>query len=147
MIAKEEVMSWPPGAHGSTYGGNPVACAAAQATLDVIEEEGLLENAVQVGEQLKENLLGLASSSKSIGDVRGLGLMLGVEIVKDKDTKEIAHDETDEVMLECFNRGLMVLPCGSSSIRFCPPLNITEKQASIAFEIFAEALSDVEGRM
>jgi 4-aminobutyrate aminotransferase len=146
MIAKEEVMTWPPGAHGSTYGGNPVAAAAAQATLDVVED-GLMENAVKVGSSLKENLHGLAETSKMIGDVRGLGLMIGVELVKDKTTKEKAKHETEEIMLECFKRGLMVLPCGPNSIRFSPPLIITQKEADIAVEIFAEALHEVESKL
>jgi 4-aminobutyrate aminotransferase len=146
MIAKEEIMTWPPGAHGSTYGGNPVAAAAAQATLDVVED-GLMENATKVGSSLKENLHGLAKNSKMIGDVRGLGLMIGVELVKDKITKEKAKHETEEVMLECFKRGLMVLPCGPNSIRFSPPLIITQKDADTAVEIFAEALHEVESKL
>ncbi|MEJ2511221.1 MAG: acetyl ornithine aminotransferase family protein [Anaerolineales bacterium] len=147
MIAKEEVMTWPPGAHGSTFGGNPVAAAAAQATLDVIEEEGLMQNAEKVGSALKEQLSGVAESSKMIGDVRGLGLMIGVELVKDKTTKTRAKKETEKVMLACFERGLMVLPCGPNSIRFSPPLNITIEQAETAVEIFSEALFVVESKL
>jgi 4-aminobutyrate aminotransferase len=144
MIAKEEVMTWRPGAHGSTYGGNPVAAASAQATLDVIEEENLLESVTNVGAALKDNLMEVAKSSKMIGDVRGLGLMIGVEMVKDKVTKERAKAETDAVMLACFKRGLMVLPCGPNSIRFSPPLILTQQQADTAVKVFAEALHDVE---
>ncbi|MCK5318269.1 MAG: acetyl ornithine aminotransferase family protein [Anaerolineales bacterium] len=144
MIAKDELMTWPPGAHGSTYGGNPVASAAALATLDVIEEEGLMENAVTVGKQLKDDLNVLAKTSKLIGDVRGLGLMISVELVTDKETKEKAKAETEEIMVECFKRGLMVLPCGPNSIRFSPPLNILAAEAKTAFEIFSEALEFVE---
>lgn len=147
LIAKDEVMSWPPGAHGSTYGGNPVATAAAQATLDVIEEESLTQNAEKVGSALKENLCGVAKSSKLIGDVRGLGLMIGVEMVKDKVTKEKAKQETDEIMLASFKRGLMLLPCGPNAIRFSPPLNITQHEADTAVEIFAEALFEVEKKI
>lgn len=145
MIAREKVMTWPPGSHGSTFGGNPVCCAAAGATLDVIEEEGLLENADRVGGWLLSNLRQLAQESHLIGDVRGLGLMIGVELVKDKETKEIAKVEAEAVMLECFKRGLLVLPCGPNSIRFSPPLIITQAQAGRALEIFAEALATVEG--
>ena len=147
MIAKEDVMTWKPGSHGSTYGGNPVATASAAATLDVIEGEGLMENAQKVGSALMENLNGIAKSSKMIGDVRGLGLMIGVEMVKDKTTKERAKYETDEVMNACFERGLMVLPCGPNSIRFSPPLNITQQEADTAVEIFAESLFDVEKKL
>jgi 4-aminobutyrate aminotransferase len=145
MIAREEVMSWPPGAHGSTYGGNPVCCAAAQATLDVIEEEGLMENAARVGERLMNKLRDLAAESRLVGDVRGLGLMIGVELVRDKETKIKAKKEAEEVTVACFKRGLIVLPCGPNSIRFSPPLVITEAEADTAFEIFADALAEVEG--
>ena len=145
MIARAELMSWPPGAHGSTYGGNPVCCAAAQATLDVIEEEGLIENAERVGGRLIANLRELAKSVRLLGDVRGLGLMIGVELVKDKESKERAKQETDQVMRTCFQRGLLLLPCGPNSMRFSPPLTITEKQVDLAFEIFAEALAEIDG--
>jgi 4-aminobutyrate aminotransferase len=147
MIAKEEVMTWPPGAHGSTFGGNPVSTAAAQATLDVVEEEHLMQNAEKIGSSMKEQLEGIAKSSKMIGDVRGLGLMIGVELVKDKTTKERAKKEAEKVISACFERGLMLLPCGPNSIRFSPPLNISEAQAETALEIFAEALFDVESAL
>ncbi|MGD8518619.1 MAG: acetyl ornithine aminotransferase family protein [Anaerolineae bacterium] len=145
MIAREEVMTWPPGSHGSTFGGNPVCCAAAAATLDVLEEQNLIENADRVGRWLLDNLRQIATESRLIGDVRGLGLMIGVELVKDKGTKEMAKAETKALMLECFKRGLLLLPCGPNSIRFSPPLIITQSQANTALEIFAEALAAVEG--
>jgi len=146
MVARREVMTWPPGAHGSTYGGNPVCCAAAQATLDVIEEERLMDNAVRVGGRLLGNLRDLAEESRLIGDVRGLGLMIGVELVKDKKTKARATEETNQLIVGCFKRGLIELPCGPNSLRFSPPLTITEEQADTAFRIFADALAEVEGR-
>ena len=139
MIAKDEVMTWPPGAHGSTYGGNPVCTAAAMATLDVIEEEGLMENATVIGHQLKSDLEALAKTSKMISDVRGLGLMIGVELKKDI--------KATEIMVKCFNLGLIVLPCGSNSIRFSPPLNITADEAKTAFNIFSQALEYVESNL
>jgi 4-aminobutyrate aminotransferase len=145
-VARDEVMNWPPGSHGSTYGGNPVCCAAAQATLDVIEEEKLMENGTRVGARLMGHLRNLAAESRLIGDVRGLGLMIGVELVRDKVTKAKAKEETDEVVRACFERGLMVLPCGSNSIRFSPPLTITEAEADTAFAIFADGLAEVETR-
>ena len=144
MIARQEVMSWPPGSHGSTFGGNPVCCAAALATLDIIKEEGLMENAALVGGRLLDNLRGLAETSRIIGDVRGLGLMIGVEMVKDRESKEKAKKETEQIMLACFKRGLLTLPCGPNSMRFSPPLNITTAQADTAFTIFAEAVAEVE---
>lgn len=147
MIAKESVMTWPPGSHGSTYGGNPVACAAAHATLDVIESEGLMENATQVGDQLLKKLNDLKASSKLIGDVRGLGLMIGVELVTNKETKQRAKQEVEEVIQESFRRGLILLPCGPNTIRFAPPLNITVDEMNAAYDIFAEALTHVETEM
>jgi 4-aminobutyrate aminotransferase len=144
MIARDEVMDWPSGTHGSTFGGNPVCCAAALATLNVLEEEKLLENATRVGERLMDNLRDLAEESRLIGDVRGLGLMIGVELVKDKETKIKAKQEANQVVLECFKRGLLLLPCGPNSVRFSPPLILTEAQADTAFAIFAEALAEVE---
>lgn len=146
MMARDEVMTWPPGAHGSTYGGNPVSCAAAQATLDVLENENLMENAVKVGGYFVQKLNELAEVTNSIGDVRGLGLMVGVELVKDKKTKAAAKKLTEELMVECFNRGLLVLPCGPNSLRFSPPLTITMEEAAIAFDIFADALAFVEAQ-
>jgi 4-aminobutyrate aminotransferase len=145
-IAPDAVMNWPSGAHGSTYGGNPVCCAAAHATLDVIEQEGLMGNADRVGKQLMGNLRSLAGESRLIGDVRGLGLMIGVELVKDKVTKIRAKKEVEELVLACFRRGLLILPCGSNSIRFSPPLIVTESQADAAFQIFADALAEIETR-
>jgi 4-aminobutyrate aminotransferase len=146
MIARDDIMNWPPGAHGSTFGGNPVCCAAAHATLDVIEEEGLMDNAARVGDRLLRNLRELAPESHLVGDVRGLGLMIAVEMVKDKETKEPGKAEAEAVVEACFRRGLLLLPCGPSSIRFSPPLILTEAQADTAFGIFAEALAEVEGR-
>jgi 4-aminobutyrate aminotransferase len=146
MIASHEVMDWPVGAHGSTFGGNPVACAAAHATLDVIEQEGLMDNAIRVGGHLMACLRDLAAESRLIGDVRGLGLMLAVELVKDKETKKPAKKEAEAVVQAAFKHGLLLLSCGPSSIRFSPPLVITEKQADTAFQIFAEALKEVESQ-
>ena len=145
-IARDGVMNWPAGAHGSTFGGNPVACAAALATLDVIEEEKLTENAARVGAHLMGRLRELAQTSRIIGDVRGLGLMIGVELVKDKATRARAKEEANLVTIECFKRGLLTLPCGPNNVRFSPPIIITEAQADTAVEIFAEAVAAVEKR-
>jgi 4-aminobutyrate aminotransferase len=146
MIARDEIMDWPAGAHGSTFGGNPVCCAAAHATLDVIEEHGLMANASRVGGQLLDNLRDLAAESYLLGDVRGLGLMVAVELVQDRETKKAAKHQAEAVVQACFRRGLLLLPCGPSSIRFSPPLTITPQEADTAFAIFAEALTEVEGR-
>jgi 4-aminobutyrate aminotransferase len=146
LIARDSVMTWPPGAHGSTFGGNPVCCAAALATLDVIDDEGLLENAGRIGGRMLNRLRELAESSELIGDVRGLGLMIGIELVRDKVTKERAKAETDALMMACFERGLLTLPCGPNSLRLSPPLTLTEGQADAAMAILSDALADVEGR-
>ena len=143
-IASDGIMSWPPGAHGSTFGGNPVSCAAALATLDVIEEEGLIQNANLVGNHLIQCLRQIAEESQLIGDVRGLGLMIGVELVKDKMTKIPARDEMSAVVNECFKRGLIILPCGPNSIRFSPPLTLGIAEADTALGIFSEAITVVE---
>ncbi len=143
MIARAELMSWPEGAHGSTFGGNPVSCAAAEATLDVIEEERLMENAARVGGHLMGRLRELAAESHLIGDVRGLGLMIGVELVKDKGTRTRAVEETEAVLQACFRRGLLLLPCGTNSLRFSPPLTVSEQEAETAVEIFAQAIGEV----
>lgn len=149
MVARESVMTWPVGAHGSTFGGNPVACAAALATIEVIEQDGLMENAVRVGNRLLDGLRELAREGERagrppfIGDVRGLGLMIGVELVQDPETRAPAREEAAAVMRECFHRGLLVLTCGASSIRFAPPLVITEAEADRALAIFADALGAV----
>jgi 4-aminobutyrate aminotransferase len=147
MIARSEVMSWRSGTHGSTFGGNPVCCAAAQATLDVIEQESLLENATRVGQRLLDNLRDLAEESRLIGDVRGIGLMIGVELVLDKERKVRAKLEANEVVQECFKRGLLLLTCGPNSVRFSPPLTVTGDQVDTAFQIFAESLAQVEQRV
>lgn len=146
LIARDSVMTWPPGAHGSTFGGNPVCCAAALATLDVIEGERLVENAARVGNRLLRQLRRLAESSELIGDVRGLGLMIGIELVRDKETKEPAKAETDALMMACFRRGLLTLPCGPNSLRLSPPLTLTEGQADAAMAILSDALEEIEGR-
>jgi 4-aminobutyrate aminotransferase len=124
-----------------------VACAAAQATLDIVEEPGFLQQVTAVGERLMGRLKDLARTSRLIGDVRGLGLMIGVELVRDKETKERAKAETEAVVQACYQHGLLTLPCGPNSIRFSPPLILTHAEADIAFEIFAEALAEVEQKV
>ena len=144
-IARESIMDWPPGAHANTFGGNPVSCAAALATLDLLED-GLIENAADVGAYLRDGLAALQQRQPNVGDVRGLGLMVAVELVEDKEHKVAAKKKAEAVVQACFHRGLLLLPCGPSSIRFSPPLIITPEQADTAFSIFAEALAEVEGR-
>ena len=141
--ARAGLMAWPPGAHASTFGGNPVSCAAALATIALLRES-LVQNAADVGAHLMSGLKALAGRHPLIGDVRGRGLMIGVELVRDRQTKERAPDERDEVVTAAFTRGLLVLGAGKNAVRFSPPLVLTRAQADTAVRIFDEALSEVE---
>ena len=141
--ARADLMNWPPGAHASTFGGNPVSCAAALATLKLLRD-GLVVNAADVGGHLMTKLKALADKHRLIGDVRGRGLMIGVELVRDRQTKERATDERNAVVTAAFNRGLLILGAGKNSVRFSPPLVLTLEQADIAVKIFDEALTEVE---
>jgi 4-aminobutyrate aminotransferase len=141
-IARAEIMNWPPGAHASTFGGNPVAVAAALATIDLLEQE-LIDNAAQVGAHLMARLHDLPLRSRNVGDVRGLGLMIGIELVNDQETKERAPLLRDQIVQMCFERGLLVLGAGPNSIRLCPPLVITKDQADFAADTIEECLGAV----
>jgi 4-aminobutyrate aminotransferase len=142
MIAKESVMNWVPGSHASTYGGNPICCAAALETIALLEES-LINNSALVGGYLQDRLAGLMEEHEVIGDVRGKGLMIGVELVKNRETKERAVDLRNELVHACYRRGLLMLGCGPNTIRFCPPLMITKDDAETATRIFSEALREV----
>lgn len=144
-IARSEVMAWPPGAHASTFGGNPVSCAAAIATIDLLRES-LVKNAAEVGEHLLHGLRALMDKHALIGDVRGKGLMVGVELVRDRQTKERATEERNAVVEEAFRRGMLILGAGRNAIRFSPPLVLSKAQADTAVRIFDEALSAVAAR-
>ncbi len=139
-IAKAEIMTWPQGAHASTFGGNPVAVAAALATIDLLEKE-LMANAASVGAHLMARLRDLPQRFPHVGDVRGLGLMIGIELVTDQKTKERAMKLRDQVIQMCFERGLLVLGAGPNSIRLCPPLVITEQQADFAVDTIEHCLT------
>ena len=142
-VARAGLMAWPPGAHASTFGGNPVSCAAALATIALLRD-GVVRNAADVGAHLMSGLKALAGKHPLIGDVRGRGLMIGVELVRDRSTKERAVEERDAVVTAAFARGLLVLGAGKNAVRFSPPLVLTRAQADTAVRIFDEALSDVE---
>jgi 4-aminobutyrate aminotransferase len=144
MASKAEIQDWTPGSHASTFGGNPVSCAAALAVLDIIKTDRLLENATEQGGYIKKRLEEMKETHPMIGDVRGIGLMVGVEIVKDKDSKEVAPKATEEVMMECFRNGLAIVNCGVNIIRWMPPLTITRDLIEPSLEIFEKALSKVE---
>ena len=142
-VARRSLMAWPPGAHASTFGGNPVSCAAALETIRLLKG-GLIANAETVGAHLKAALTALMPAHRLIGDVRGRGLMIGVELVRDRATKERAPDERDAVVNACFARGLLVLGAGKNAIRFSPPLVLTKAQADDAVAVFDAALTEVE---
>jgi 4-aminobutyrate aminotransferase len=140
MIARRELTSrWEPGSHGSTYAGNALTCAAANEVLALVRG-GLMENATRVGSYLMQGLEELQGRYPQIGDVRGRGLMIGVEFVKNRETIEPARALAHKLMEECFRRGLLVLTCGASTVRFCPPLVITEAQVDEGLTIFEQAL-------
>jgi 4-aminobutyrate aminotransferase len=141
--SRADLMTWPPGAHASTFGGNPLSCAAALATIKLLKET-LVANATTVGARLMAGLLALKDKHPLIGDVRGRGLMVGVELVRDRTTKERATSERDAAVTAAFNRGLLLLGAGKNSIRFSPPLVLTSSEADTAVQIFDAALADVE---
>lgn len=143
MIARRRIMSWPRGSHGNTYGGNPISCAAALATIDLIENE-YLENAHVVGDYAKNCLEEIAARHPSIGQVRGIGLMLGIEFVQNGDPSQPHEALRDEIVDLAFERGLLLLGCGKSVIRISPPLSATQKEINEAFVILEEAISIAE---
>jgi 4-aminobutyrate aminotransferase len=142
-VARTGLMAWPPGAHASTFGGNPVSCAAALTTIGLLKDR-LVANAADVGGHLMAGLKALAAKHPLIGDVRGRGLMVGVELVRDRQTKERAPEERNAAVTAAFNRGLLILGAGKNSVRFSPPLVLTREQADTAVRIFDEALTEVE---
>jgi 4-aminobutyrate aminotransferase len=142
-VARAGLMAWPPGAHASTFGGNPVSCAAALATIKLLKDS-LVANAAEVGAHFMAGLASLMEKHPLIGDVRGRGLMIGVELVRDRQTKERATTERDAVVNAAFRHGLLVLGAGKNAVRFSPPLVLTKAQADIAVKIFDEALTEVE---
>jgi 4-aminobutyrate aminotransferase len=142
-MTRAEIMDWIPGSHASTFGGNPVAIAAALATLDVIEKEDLLGNSARVGNHIMKRMADWPSRLKLVGDVRGRGLMIGVEIVKDKVTKEYGAAERDRIVELAFERGVLFLGCGPSTVRLCPPLVVTKEEADVAVDVLEECIKIV----
>jgi 4-aminobutyrate aminotransferase len=143
--ARADVMTWPPGAHASTFGGNPVSCAAANATIKLLKD-GLVANAAAVGAHLIEGLRALQAKHPLIGDVRGLGLMIGIELVRDRATKERAVEERNAVVQAMFRRGVLVLGAGKNALRFAPPLILSRDQADQILRVFDEALTEAGSR-
>jgi 4-aminobutyrate aminotransferase len=136
-------MDWPKGAHGNTYGGNPISCAASLATIELLEES-YLANAAEVGQYTKDALEEIQARHPSIGDVRGKGLMIGIDFVMDKGTKEPNEGVRDKVEKYGFEHGLLLLGCGKSVIRLAPPLCITKREVDEGLEIFEHAITLAE---
>jgi 4-aminobutyrate aminotransferase len=139
-VARADIMDWHKGAHASTFGGNPVCIAAALKTIELLEN-GLVENSATVGKYLENGLRELMQKYDCIGDVRGLGMMLGVEFVESKATMKAAPELRDKVEMACFNRGLIILGCGTNSIRWSPPLILSKENVDVALAIFDEAIA------
>ncbi|HSQ23718.1 MAG TPA: acetyl ornithine aminotransferase family protein [Pyrinomonadaceae bacterium] len=139
-VSRADLMDWKPGAHASTFGGNPVAIAAALKTIELLERE-LIANSAGVGEYLKRGLEKLKGKYDCIGDVRGMGLMLGVEFIKDRSSKQPDPELRDRVEMASFQRGLILLGCGANSIRWSPPLILSRENVDVALEIFDEAIA------
>ncbi len=146
VIARKRLMTWPPGAHGSTFGGNPVSCAAALATLRLIEN-GMMQNAAEMGRYLLEQLKQLEARHLLIGEVRGIGLMIGVEIVKDREARTPAPKLRDKIVDLAFENGLLLLGAGESAIRFMPPLMISRDLIDEALVILDHTLTEVEAAL
>ena len=142
MVAKSDIMVWEAGSHASTFGGNPISCSAALTTIELLEDE-LMENAETRGEYMMARLRKLQNSIECIGDVRGKGLMIGVELVKDRQTKERAATWRNEVVLKAFEKGLLLLGCGENTIRFSPALTVSKQEIDVCLSIFEEVLLEV----
>jgi 4-aminobutyrate aminotransferase len=142
-MSKASVMDWVPGSHASTFGGNPVSIASALATIDILNNGGIA-NAARVGDMMLKRLEGWKKTHPLVGDVRGRGLMIGIELVKNKETREPASELRNRIEYLAFERGLLILGCGETSIRLCPPLILKEEEATVALDILEDALSAVE---
>jgi len=143
-VARARMMDWERGSHASTFGGNPLSCVAALAVIDVIKEEKLLENAEKQGNYIMKRLQDLKEECEIVGDVRGKGLMIGAEIVEDKETKSPGVDKVKEIMLRCWKRGIAIITCGASTLRIAPPLTITRELVEAGLEIIEDVIKEVE---
>lgn len=142
-VANKKVMTWPPGTHANTFGGNLLACAAGLATLKFMREKKLGVNATKIGEYMMKKLQKMKKDYEIVGDVRGIGLMIGVEIVKSKKTKAYGTKERTDILCKAKEKGLLMLPAGTSTIRICPPLILTKSQANLGLEILEEVVKEV----
>jgi 4-aminobutyrate aminotransferase len=144
-MTRASVMDWAPGSHASTFGGNPVAIAAALASMDVIEREGM-HNAARLGENMKQRMTSWIAKHPMVGDVRGKGLMLAVEIVKDKQSKAPASGDRDLIVQHAFENGVLLLGCGETSIRLSPPLIVSQEQCDYALDVLEKCIGHIQGR-
>jgi len=144
LTARAEIMDWEAGSHASTFGGNPISCQAAMVTIELLEE-GLMDNAVVQGKYLMAGLREFQQSYECMGDVRGKGLMVAVEFVKDRESKEPAREWRNEIIKKAFQKGLLLLGCGENSIRFCPALTVTAEEINECLSIFDEVVREVAG--
>src|SRR5262249_3983238 len=140
-VARAEIMHWPPGSQASTFGGNPVAVSAALATIELLEQE-LIANAARIGEYMMSRMRSWPERFRIVGEVRGLGLMLAVELVKDQSTREPAGEFRNRVVERAFERGVLILGAGGGSVRISPPLVITSEQADFALDVIEECLNE-----
>ena len=141
-VASSEIMDWPPGSHASTFGGNNLACAAALAVMDLMRDGGFGDRVMARGEYLVKRLRELAEWHTIIGDVRGLGLMVGMELVRDRSTKEPAREERETILRHAFERGLVLLPAGESVIKFCPPLIMNEEDIDVGIDVLDRVMKE-----
>ncbi len=142
-MTRAEIMDWKPGSHASTFGGNPIAIAAALATMDILEREGIA-NAARIGASMKSRMEGWLQTHSIVGDVRGRGLMIGVEIVKEQTSREPAPAYRDRIVDLAFQKGLLILGCGETSFRLSPSLVLKEEEGTVALDILEECISEVE---
>lgn len=143
-VSRARLMDWEGGTHASTFGGNPLACAAASAVFDIIKEEKLLENAERQGRHIMKWLADVKVEREIVGDVRGKGLMIGIEFVKDKQSKVYGADQAREVMIRCWRRGVAIVTCGVSTLRLIPPLTITKELVDNSLEIIGDVIKEVD---
>jgi 4-aminobutyrate aminotransferase len=144
MIAPAKIMNWEAGSHASTFGGNPLSCRAAMATIELLENN-LMKNAADMGKRLLAGLAEMQKTYECMGDVRGKGLMVAVELVKDRTTKEPATRWRNKIINKAFEKGLLLLGCGENSIRFSPSLTVTADEVDVCLSIFEEAVREIAG--
>lgn len=142
MVARADIMNWEAGSHASTFGGNPVSCEAALATIQLLEKQ-LMANATERGDQLMQGLRKLQGEMECMGDVRGMGLMVGVELVTDRNSKERAIEWRNQIIQNAFSKGLLLLGCGLNNIRFCPALTVNREEIDVALDIFSESVKEI----